>query len=295
MMKALVGKNFTLTHRHDKDDNTPLDFLSRSAPKNPEVLWFLANATTDDPPGRPFTGPSATILICNLADTGFQRCGAAPGQEVHPNLLTLKTEDKETVVSILAAVASMPLRDSSANEFADSRDPALLAKNKSPWVDFKVANDELRRNGEQWMKDTSNSCMLAATLISTMVFVGAFTVPWGNMNIGTPVLLGHKSFMIFTSKRPWALQLCDSHTHVPAHPELAVLPDRLPQVAAAEIHHRPHLPVPVIGVHAGVIQDTTVHTHGQQVQVDSDPDRRVVLSPDRVIRHPAAPPFLGHD
>lgn len=72
MIKALVGKNFTLTQLPDKDGSTPLHLLSRTAPKDPEVLWFLAKVTTDDPPGQPFTGPSTATLLCNLTDSGFQ-------------------------------------------------------------------------------------------------------------------------------------------------------------------------------------------------------------------------------
>jgi hypothetical protein len=41
----------------------------------------------------------------------------------------------------------------------------------------KTHKEYLREDGEKWMKDTSNYCMLVATLIATVVFAAAFTVP----------------------------------------------------------------------------------------------------------------------
>ncbi|KAJ4967358.1 hypothetical protein NE237_019207 [Protea cynaroides] len=49
-----------------------------------------------------------------------------------------------------------------------------------------------------WMKDTSTSCMVVATLIVTVLFAAAFTVPGGNNNDnGKPVFLGISLFTIF--------------------------------------------------------------------------------------------------
>ncbi|VVB12359.1 unnamed protein product [Arabis nemorensis] len=45
---------------------------------------------------------------------------------------------------------------------------------------FTKVHKELRKEGEKWMKDTATSCMLVATLIATVVFAAAFTVPGGN-------------------------------------------------------------------------------------------------------------------
>lgn len=48
------------------------------------------------------------------------------------------------------------------------------------------------------MKDTATSCMLVATLIATVVFAAAFTVPGGaNQTTGFPIFLGKSSFKIF--------------------------------------------------------------------------------------------------
>ncbi|KAI3891673.1 hypothetical protein MKW92_030131 [Papaver armeniacum] len=61
----------------------------------------------------------------------------------------------------------------------------------------------LVKEGEKWMRDTSESCMLVATLISTVAFAAAFSVPGGNYNDadrninGLPILLSKNSFIVF--------------------------------------------------------------------------------------------------
>ncbi|XP_026400036.1 protein ACCELERATED CELL DEATH 6-like [Papaver somniferum] len=68
---------------------------------------------------------------------------------------------------------------------------------------FTTQHKELMREGEKWMKDTAQSCMLVAALIATVVFAAAFTVPGGNFNNdessdrGIPIFLNENSFMIF--------------------------------------------------------------------------------------------------
>lgn len=63
---------------------------------------------------------------------------------------------------------------------------------------FTKAHQGLQEAGEKWMKDISNSCMIVATLIATVVFAAAFTLPGGeNQQTGPPVLLGSNWFMVF--------------------------------------------------------------------------------------------------
>ncbi|GAY49092.1 hypothetical protein CUMW_116620, partial [Citrus unshiu] len=57
------------------------------------------------------------------------------------------------------------------------------AKNReglTPRALFTKEHKDLRETGEKWMKDTATSCMFVATLIATVVFVAAFTVPRSN-------------------------------------------------------------------------------------------------------------------
>ncbi|PRQ46900.1 putative PGG domain-containing protein [Rosa chinensis] len=48
--------------------------------------------------------------------------------------------------------------------------------------DEKTAKEllKLAEKGEKWLNDTSNACMVVATLIATVVFAAAFTVPGGS-------------------------------------------------------------------------------------------------------------------
>ncbi|KAJ1380394.1 PGG domain [Sesbania bispinosa] len=48
---------------------------------------------------------------------------------------------------------------------------------KTAWQLFKEEHKALLEDGKKWMKNTSNSCMLVATLIATVAFAAAITVP----------------------------------------------------------------------------------------------------------------------
>ncbi|KAL5802140.1 hypothetical protein ACOSQ4_030445 [Xanthoceras sorbifolium] len=64
---------------------------------------------------------------------------------------------------------------------------------------FRISHKELAEQGEKWMKDTSNSCMLVSTLIATVLFAAAFTVPGGNVNDkGIPIFLRTNAFTVFS-------------------------------------------------------------------------------------------------
>ncbi|RZC90102.1 hypothetical protein C5167_044732 [Papaver somniferum] len=68
---------------------------------------------------------------------------------------------------------------------------SILLKKKrfSPNIDgdtaqsiFTEEHKDLVVKGEKWMKDTSGSCMVVATLIATVAFAAAFTIPGGNIS-----------------------------------------------------------------------------------------------------------------
>ena len=62
----------------------------------------------------------------------------------------------------------------------------MYMKNSEGMTPIEVFNKdhkELLKVGEEAMKETANSCMLVATLISTVVFAAALTVPGASNNI----------------------------------------------------------------------------------------------------------------
>ncbi|KAK4264010.1 hypothetical protein QN277_029352 [Acacia crassicarpa] len=78
---------------------------------------------------------------------------------------------------------------------------------------FKENHRELRKEGERWMKDTASSCSVVGTLIVTIMFAVAFTVPGGNDQAsGYPIFLENKLFKVFLISD--ALSLISSTTSV---------------------------------------------------------------------------------
>ncbi|KAF8038732.1 hypothetical protein BT93_B1319 [Corymbia citriodora subsp. variegata] len=71
-------------------------------------------------------------------------------------------------------------------------------KGKTYWELFVEKRKDLLKEAGQWIKDTSSSCSLVATLIITIAFTAALTVPGGNdSSTGIPILMRKGSFMIF--------------------------------------------------------------------------------------------------
>ncbi|XP_059633229.1 uncharacterized protein LOC132276004 [Cornus florida] len=62
---------------------------------------------------------------------------------------------------------------------------------------FSEEHENLVREGEKWMKDTSNSCTIAAALIATVVFAAAITVPGDYNDYGLPNFNKEIGFIIF--------------------------------------------------------------------------------------------------
>ncbi|CAI0401798.1 unnamed protein product [Linum tenue] len=87
------------------------------------------------------------------------------------------------------------------------------ADGKTPHDLFATEHKKLARDGEKWMKETASSCMVVATLITTMMFAAAFTVPGGNdQETGMPLYLHTKSFLFFAISD--ALALVSSATSI---------------------------------------------------------------------------------
>uniref|UniRef100_A0A2C9W2J5 PGG domain-containing protein n=2 Tax=Manihot esculenta TaxID=3983 RepID=A0A2C9W2J5_MANES len=68
----------------------------------------------------------------------------------------------------------------------------------TPGEIFRQEHKNLAREAEQWMKTIASSCMVVPTLVVTVTFAAAFTVPGGNtQDTGIPIYLKETSFMIF--------------------------------------------------------------------------------------------------
>ncbi|KAI3898817.1 hypothetical protein MKW92_023380 [Papaver armeniacum] len=72
------------------------------------------------------------------------------------------------------------------------------AAGKKPRDIFREEHKSLVKEGEAWMKETSQACMVVSTLIATVMFAAVFTVPGGNNgDTGTPIFLKTRTFYVF--------------------------------------------------------------------------------------------------
>ncbi|KAG6677796.1 hypothetical protein I3842_14G044600 [Carya illinoinensis] len=63
---------------------------------------------------------------------------------------------------------------------------------------FMKEHQNLRKEGEKWMKGTATSCTVVGALIVTIMFTAAFTTPGGNdQDTGLPILVHDKLFKLF--------------------------------------------------------------------------------------------------
>ncbi|KAJ0807601.1 putative ankyrin repeat-containing domain, PGG domain, ankyrin repeat-containing domain superfamily [Helianthus annuus] len=70
--------------------------------------------------------------------------------------------------------------------------------NVTPQDLFTKTHEKLVTKGEDWMKHTASQCMVVATLITTIVFAAAFTLPGGyNQGTGIPFFRKEPALIIF--------------------------------------------------------------------------------------------------
>ncbi|KAI7752211.1 hypothetical protein M8C21_015119 [Ambrosia artemisiifolia] len=69
---------------------------------------------------------------------------------------------------------------------------------KTPQDLFTKMHEKLLKDGGDWMKHTASQCMVVATLIATIVFAAAFTLPGGyDQDTGIPFFRREASLIIF--------------------------------------------------------------------------------------------------
>ncbi|KAJ8429477.1 hypothetical protein Cgig2_011063 [Carnegiea gigantea] len=70
---------------------------------------------------------------------------------------------------------------------------------RNPAITLHQEHEELRKQGEECMKTTSESCTLAVTLITTVDFTIVFIIPGGiNNSTSYPILLTQAAFAVFS-------------------------------------------------------------------------------------------------
>ena len=75
---------------------------------------------------------------------------------------------------------------------------AFNEDNLTPRELFTESHKDMRKDGEQWMKDTATSCTVVGALIITIMFAAVFTGPGGNnQSNGFPIFFSRKLFIVF--------------------------------------------------------------------------------------------------
>ncbi|KAL5782489.1 hypothetical protein ACOSP7_007518 [Xanthoceras sorbifolium] len=116
--------------------------------------------------------------------------------------LAAKYPDPPPANSLSSAALEMQRELIIFEEVGKLMQPSLReAKNacgQTPQELFAMEHRRLVQSGAKWMKNIASSCMVVATLIATVVFAAAFTVPGGNDDkTGAPTLLKKTCFLLF--------------------------------------------------------------------------------------------------
>ncbi|KAK2977132.1 LOW QUALITY PROTEIN: hypothetical protein RJ640_005782 [Escallonia rubra] len=123
----------------------------------------------------------------------------------------LETQQKLNLRASAAGAALQMQRElqwfKEVKKFARPSDKERVnSEGKTPAMVFTEAHEKLVKDGEQWMKDTANSCTIVAALIVTVVFASAITVPGGNNgDTGLPIYIHQTAFVVFAISDALAL------------------------------------------------------------------------------------------
>ncbi|KAA8542481.1 hypothetical protein F0562_023383 [Nyssa sinensis] len=78
-------------------------------------------------------------------------------------------------------------------------------KGKTPLMIFHEEHENLVKSESQWVQGMASSCTLAASLVATVVFAAAITIPGGNSNNGVPIFSRERALIIFAISDALAL------------------------------------------------------------------------------------------
>lgn len=102
--KALVAKNPSLTQLTDFKGFTPLIYSITNA-RYKDMVWYFVLNTTDERPGSPFSGPSASQLVALLTAAGFHDITMYLLHR-YPNLATLSDSNGSIILNVLSKLPS---------------------------------------------------------------------------------------------------------------------------------------------------------------------------------------------
>ncbi|KAD2394367.1 hypothetical protein E3N88_41344 [Mikania micrantha] len=152
--------------------------------------------------------------MCNLLNDAFEAEGE-DGMNVHENASNTSKETKNK-----------------GSNFDDLVNDDVLMEGKIPEDLFTSKHADLVTKAEVWMKDTASHCMVVATLIATIAFAAAFTLPGGyNQDTGIPFFRKEPSLIVFVISD--AISLITSSTSVLIF--LSILTSRYAEVDFLEL------------------------------------------------------------
>ncbi|KAI3908678.1 hypothetical protein MKW92_013768 [Papaver armeniacum] len=182
LFTALIKSNDNLMHQRDKngDGLFQLAVLHRQENIFKAIIDMGLQHPTTSPPGEK---DKNNILHC----AGFWR----PLLHLHKvSGAALQMQREIQWFKEVQKVVKPKYRDmENEMENGDGLKPEAL---------FTKEHENLVKEGEKWVKEASQACMVVSTLIATVMFASAFTLPGGNdQNTGLPMFLKSRAFLFF--------------------------------------------------------------------------------------------------
>ncbi|XP_030469841.1 uncharacterized protein LOC115688215 isoform X2 [Syzygium oleosum] len=170
----------------------------------PELIWISPHGRSLMAHAVKFRQERTLGLFLKVSSTSELSIVPAPTWEESNDVMSIaaKYNPKFDAVTKVAGAAFQMQRElqwfKAVEKWIEPFVRIVTFDSKSYWDIFVEQHNELLEKGEKWVKDTANSCMLVSTLIATILFAAAFTVPGGNNgNTGVPLLLGEDSLLVF--------------------------------------------------------------------------------------------------
>ncbi|KAI6679111.1 hypothetical protein NL676_032992 [Syzygium grande] len=169
----------------------------------PELIWIAPNGVSLVAHAVKYRRERTLGLFLKVSSTNEMSLVPAPTLEKTKRIMKEAAEYKPTldeVINVSGAAFRMQreLQWFKAVESCTMPIMRTYYDEGTYWKIFVDKHKDLLESGEKWMKDTANSCMLISTLIATVLFAAAFTMPGGNDDkTGVPLLLGQDSILVF--------------------------------------------------------------------------------------------------